>query len=243
MSLFFTTHTSASAFLQATRSHLPAHQRKLNVILPHAEKLAAHQRAGGSSSSHTSGQQFWITAWSPPSGSNPIPSLEFILSCTEHHLGTYPLFLVYLRPLSTIQPAQLTSQMSLLAHHLANIVPPTRVFSFFGQEAPIRALSAHWTSTTGFKQVLDPYYEASSSYCTKQTLVKRSIDSSLLPPGHEMRVARAEDTHAIAQLCQEFAEDSVRLIKTCVAALFTDLVHYSHLSLSHPPEPCRKLST
>lgn len=206
-STFFTTHHTPSAFLQATRPHLLQHQRKLNVILPHAEKLAAHQRAGHS----LAPGQFWISAWSPPTATNPLPTLDFVLSCTEHHLGTYPLFLVFLRPLPSVSPTQLSIQMNQLAQHLTRTVPPTRVFSLFGQEAPIRALAAHWTSLTGVKQVLEPYYEASSSYCTKQTLVKGK--DGPLPIGHEMRVARPEDVTSIAQLCQEFAADSVRLIR------------------------------
>ncbi|KIM32322.1 hypothetical protein M408DRAFT_63256 [Serendipita vermifera MAFF 305830] len=198
--MFFITHQTPSAFLQATRNRLDAHQRKLNVILPHAEKLATAQRAGHS----LAPGQFWITGWSSGNGSNG--ELEFVLSCTEHHLGTYPLFLVYLRPLPTIPTQTLDADMFELAKRLANIVPPTRVFSFYGQEAPIRALATHWSSVTGSKPVATPYYEASSSYCTQQTLVKGS--TLQLPNGHEMRLARAEDASAIAQLCKEFADDS-----------------------------------
>lgn len=218
---FFTTHQSPSSFLKATKTHLQAHQRKLNVILPHAEKLAAQERAG-----RLAPGQFWVTAWSAPS------TIEFILSCTEHHLGTYPLFVVFLRPLSTLPGSYINAQMSLLAQELCNIVEPTRVFSIFGQEAPIKALAGHWTTLTGVKQILEPYYEASSSYCTKETLVIKDEDSALLPVGHEMRLATAEDANAVAQLCQEFAEDSPPFTLTPTRAMQEALYMIQNNSVS-----------
>jgi len=212
MSIFFAVHHSPAAFLQATRPYLSAHQRKLNVILPHAEKLEAYQKAGH----RLAPGQFWITAWSPPSSTTSNkPGLEFIISCTEHHLGTYPLFLVFLRPLPSLPPSTLDLQMTLLAEQLTMLLEPSRVFSIYGQEAPVRALATRWSALTGAKQVLEPYYEASSSYCTKETLVVKT-KASMLPAGHEMRMARAEDVHAVAQLCQEFAADSV-----CMHALLS----------------------
>lgn len=218
MDYFFTVHTSPSAFLQATKSSLQQYQRKLNVILPHAEKLAAQERSG----QPIKEGQFWITGWSyssqpqPQSQSNRAPTLEIVLSCTEHHLGTYPIFFVILRDLPTISDASLNQQMRELARQLAAQTDPTRVFSIFGQERSTVVLCRHWSDLTGARLVTEPYYAASSSYCTRATLVKRDHG---MPAGHEMRLARQADVQAIATLCQEFAEDSPPFTLTPTRAL------------------------
>lgn len=199
---FFTNHSTPSSFLQAALPHLLCQQRKFNVILPHAQKLQAQERLGH----QIAPNQFWIIGWSIPSPSNPTPTLEFVLSCTEHHLGTYPLFLVLSRDIPSLSDAWIDAQMDSLALKLSNLVDPTRVFSIFGQEKPTQALCHHWSRHTGANILSQPYYEASSSYCTKNTFVKKEI---VLGPGHEMRLAKQSDAHSVAQLCREFADDSV----------------------------------
>jgi len=215
---FFTVHASPSSFLQAALPHLLRNQRKFNVILPHAQKLLAHER----SSRPLAPGQFWIIGWSQPPPSpltpttNPSPALDLVLSCTEHHLGTYPLFLVLSSDIPTLSDAWIDSQMNKLARKLREIVSTARVFSIFGQEKPTLALCRHWSTITGARIVLEPYYEASSSYCTQKTFVKKD---SRLPQGHEMRLARQSDLHSIAQLCQEFAADSPPFTLTTTRAL------------------------
>lgn len=199
---FLSVHHSPSSFLQAARPHLLQHQRKFNVILPHAQKLCNLERAG-----HTvPANQLWIIGWSH-SASSRTPTLEYVLSCTEHDLGTYPIFIVLSRDLPSLKDAWIEDQMCRLADKLASLVPRERVFSIFGQEKPTLALCRHWSNVTGARVVSQPYYEASSSYCTSTTLVKKD---ARLPPGHEMRLARQGDVRDVAQLCQEFAADSVR---------------------------------
>ncbi|CCA68023.1 hypothetical protein PIIN_01890 [Serendipita indica DSM 11827] len=210
-SLVLRVHHSPLAFLDATRGHVEHQQRKLNVILPLALKLAKLP------ASHIKPGQFWLTAWSTSSSSRP--ALEFILSCTEHHMGTYPLFLVYLRPYaaSKLPTATLSAHMHLLAQHLTNLLPPTRVFSIFGQKRPTELLCAHWERLVSMKRVQEPYYSASSSYCTRQTLSNRG--RSPLPAGHQMRLATMHDAQAVARLCAEFAEDSPPFTLTPARAL------------------------
>jgi hypothetical protein len=204
MDYFFTAHPSPSAFLEATRSSLRQHQRKLNVILPHAEKLAAQERSGQPFKEG----QFWITGWSYSPSQSQSPSLDIVLSCTEHNLGTYPIFLVVLRDLPSIPDTSLDPQMRELARFLASKTDLSRVFSIYGQERPTLFLSRYWSDLTGARLISEPYYAASSSYCTRATLMKR--DHSV-PSGHEMRLARQTDLEAVARLCQEFADDSVRI--------------------------------
>jgi hypothetical protein len=199
--MFFTVHTSPSSFLQAALPTLLRNQRRFNVILPHAQKLLAQER----SHRPLAPGQFWIIGWSQPSPLTA-PVLELVLSCTEHHLGTYPLFLILSSDIPSLSDAWIDSQMNKLALKLCNLVPTTRVFSIFGQEKPALALCRHWSTITGSRILLEPYYEASSSYCTQKTFVKKDLR---LSHGHEMRLARQSDLHSIAQLCQEFALDSV----------------------------------
>ncbi|CAG8769865.1 4387_t:CDS:2, partial [Acaulospora colombiana] len=97
------------------------------------------------------------------------------------------------------------SEMNTLAQYLSNTVDPRRVFSVFGQEAPVQALSKYWSEYTGHSIVPEPYYEASSSYCTRNTIVSKPES---LPSGHEMRLAGQSDLPAVSQLCQEFAAES-----------------------------------
>ncbi|KAG8801446.1 hypothetical protein FRB91_008124 [Serendipita sp. 411] len=226
----FTVYSSPSLFLRATGSQLDIHQRKLNVILPHALKLAEQERKHGAHS--LAPNQFWICAWSPPTSSSSssstaattanAPRLEYILSCTEHHLGTYPLFLVHLRPIPSISPKSLSHEMARLASYLSTLLPSTRVFSIYGQELPTRLLCEHWSYVSGHRIVDGPaYYEASSSYVTRETLLAANGGKKMasLPVGHEMRLARKEDMQSVAQLCMEFAADSPPFTLTPARAL------------------------
>lgn len=188
------------------------HQRKLNVILPHAEKLALQERSG----KPLAPQQFWIVAWSESRQVRGRSQIDYILSCTEHHLGTYPLFLVFLHDIPSFSKQAIDSEMNILAQYLSNTVDPRRVFSIFGQEAPVQALSKWWSEYTGHSIVPEPYYEASSSYCTRSTIVNKKEDS--LPQGHEMRLAGQSDLPAVSQLCQEFAAESPPFVLTAQRA-------------------------
>ena len=210
-------HTSPTDFLAATQTSLLAHERRANIILPHAEKLKAQEQSGTLAPG-----QFWITAWStspPNSLSTPSahrgPHLDFVLACTEGHMGTYPLFLFSTHDIVSPPEQWLDQYMHQLAQKLMTLVDPARVFSIFGQERAVQMLCSHWSTMTGFHPVSQPYYEASSTYCTPETFVP---SRSTPEPGHVMRKAVPSDLDQVARLCQEFAEDSVSR-------------HYSRLSV------------
>lgn len=200
-SLYYAVHHSASQFLEAAGPSLLARERVSNIILPIAMKLMEKEQHH----EFVAPGQFWITAWSISRSS---PVLEYVLSCTENTLGAYPLFLVCLRDVSSLSESWIEQNMLELAHQIANLVDPERVFSIYGQERLSLSLCRHWSNLTGNSIVPEPYYEASSSYCTPSTLVKSPLS---LPRGHEMRAARNEDLQGIARLCREFADDSVGL--------------------------------
>lgn len=197
---FFIVHYSPSQFLDVTRPWLLYHERRANIILPHAEKLRLQEDAGSIAPG-----QFWITAWSssPRRGAS---ILDFVLSCTEGHLGTYPLFLFSTHDVDTLDEQWLEDRMSTLSQKLLDIVDPARVFSIFGQERAVAVLTRHWSALTGFRIVREPYYEASSTYCTRETFIP---SQSTLPEGHVLRPAAMADAEEVARLGQEFAEDSV----------------------------------
>ena len=204
----FIVHTSPTDFLATTQAWLLAHERRANIILPHAEKLKAQEQSGTLAPG-----QFWVTAWSasPP---NPLstppthrgPHLDFVLACTEGHMGTYPLFLFSTHDIVTPPEQWLDQYMHQLAQKLTTLVDPARVFSIFGQERAVQMLCSHWSNLTGFHPVSQPYYEASSTYCTPESFVS---SRSTPEAGHVMRKAVPSDLDQVARLCQEFAEDSV----------------------------------
>jgi hypothetical protein len=201
-------HTSPTNFLATTQTWLLAHERRANIILPHAEKLKAQEQAGT-----LAPDQFWITAWSssPPTRPSTSPThrgphLDFVLACTEGHMGTYPLFLFSTHEIITLPEQWLDQCMHQMAHKLMTLVDPARVFSIFGQERAVQMLCRHWSSLTGFRPVSQPYYEASSTFCTPETFVSsRSVPEA----GHVVRKAVPSDVDQVSRLCQEFAEDSV----------------------------------
>jgi len=205
----FFVHTSPTDFLATTQTWLHAHERRANIILAHAEKLRAQEQSGTLAPG-----QFWITAWSAspavPSSTTTSASrrshLDFVLACTEGHMGTYPLFLFSTHEIVTLPEQWLDQCMHQLAQKLVTLVDPARVFSFFGQERAVQMFCGHWSNLTGFRPVSQPYYEASSTYCTPETFASSRPEPEA---GHVMRKAVPSDLDQVARLCQEFADDSV----------------------------------
>ena len=122
-------------------------------------------------------------------------------------MGTYPLFLFSTHEIVTLPEQWLDQYMHQLAQKLMTLVDPARVFSIFGQERAVQMLCRHWSSLTGFRPVPQPYYEASSTYCTPETFIATRPAPEA---GHVMRKAVPPDLDEVARLCQEFGEDSVR---------------------------------
>ncbi|KAF8753955.1 Acetyltransferase (GNAT) domain [Rhizoctonia solani] len=69
----------------------------------------------------------------------------------------------------------------------------------------VNAFTNVWTQVTGKIPEPEAFYAAKFSYCTRKHLQP----TPQLPSGHELRLATLADLDQCAQLCKEFADDSV----------------------------------
>lgn len=225
-----------SQLLNAVESELARRPKESNIIYAHAYKLSRLKQQR----QRIAPNQFWVACYSNSqssrrpnrsygestgaatsfssysSSSAPGPVLDFIVSCTEGSLGTYPLFIYSNHPASQCTPAFVEPRMAALANALLDLVSPTRIFSVFSLTAITHCFAAKWTQLTGTRVVPgDPWYSATSSYCTLQTLrATRTVSET----GHSLRRARIEDLDECANLCQEFAATSPPFTLTNVQA-------------------------
>ncbi|KAH9837251.1 uncharacterized protein C8Q71DRAFT_757440 [Rhodofomes roseus] len=218
-------HDNAEEFLECTYPTLERHETSANIILAHALKRVgaevalasylpfltdAHAEASlrrlnhSSYSPHRTDDSFWLTLWSAtPSGH---PALELVLSCLNWTLGNYPVFLWTPRRPGTFPSDWLNPRIAQLTEHLRLCVPPERVFSVFGMTQLVKTFARRWSSATGFRVDPEPFYAAHFSYCDPTTFQAADV---WLPQGHALRKAGYRDLEAVAQLCKEFADESV----------------------------------
>lgn len=156
-------------------------------------------------------EPFWLTVWSSPSPSVP-PTLDMVLSCVSWKLGDYPIFLWTPKNPTSVSPPWLTPRVKLLAEHLLDIVPPCRVFSIFGMTPLVKSFTRYWSDLVKCAIEPEPFYAAYYSFCNPETF-KESEDP--LSRGDSIRRANMEDLAAVAQLCKEFADDSVCGMHPC----------------------------
>ena len=222
-------HDTANCFLSFTAPFLRRHEASSNIVLAHALKRVDAQTAlsgfeftsesdvyarlsSADLDSYTprpSDSAFWLTVWSQSSPSCP-PTLDLVLACVDWTLGDYPIFLWTPNRVSATSSAWLAPRIAELTAHLNRCVPPERVFSVFGLTSLVKAFARAWTNLTGFPVEPEPFYAALFSQCTADTF--RESDAAL-PEGHSLRKATPADVEPVAQLCKEFADDSV-----CVAS-------------------------
>ncbi|KAH9897879.1 hypothetical protein C8Q73DRAFT_663751 [Cubamyces lactineus] len=218
-------HDTASCFLSFTAPFLRRHEASSNIVLAHALKRVDAQTAlsgfefmsesdvyarlsSTDLDSHTprpSNSAFWLTVWSQSSPSCP-PTLDLVLACVDWTLGDYPIFLWTPNRVSATSSAWLAPRIAELTAHLTRCVPPERVFSVFGLTSLVKAFARAWTNLTGFPVEPEPFYAALFSQCTADTF--RESDAAL-PEGHSLRKATPADVEPVAQLCKEFADDSI----------------------------------
>lgn len=194
-SVFCTVFNSPVELLNNLTLDFEKRPRQSNIIYPHALKLAKKIEHGES----IAPGQFWIACYS-------YSSLDFVLSCTEGTLGSYPIFLYCNHDATTLTSDFLQPRMDALVQTLRTQTPPSRVFSVFSISAVTKAFTAEWSAQTGIQIVNeDPWYEATSSYCTLSTFKGARRPSS---PNHVLRLATLDDLDQCAMLCQEFAATS-----------------------------------
>ncbi|KAH9858327.1 hypothetical protein C2E23DRAFT_177067 [Lenzites betulinus] len=223
--VFVLQHNTAACFLSYTAPFLRKHEASSNIVLAHALKRVDAQTAlsgfeftsesdvyarfhSDDLESYTprpTRGAFWLTVWSHSSPSSP-PSLDIVLACVDWTLGDYPVFLWTPNRVSASSSAWLAPRVAELAAQLNCCVPPERVFSVFGLTSLVKAFARTWTHLTGFTVEPEPFYAALFSYCTTDTF--RDSEAPL-PDGHRLRKATAGDLEPVAQLCKEFADDSI----------------------------------
>lgn len=227
-------HDSASDFLAVAYPTLRRHEASANIVLAHALKRVTTEAAmagfqficdddvedwlnstdASSSSPHQNSESFWLTMWNTSSSS--APTLELVLSCVNWTLGEYPIFLWSPQSQSGQTTAWIAPRIAKIAEHLRLCIPTTRVFSVFGMTPLVKAFSRYWSDITGHAIEADPFYSAYFSYCDTRSFKDSSVP---LPEGHKLRRARLADLEQVAQLCKEFADDSVSILGHSILAL------------------------
>lgn len=219
-------HDTAYDFLSATLPTLRRHEKSANIVLAHALKLVGTEAAltgcnfinesdvssWWNQSSHSPSQMrfdetqpFWLTVWSSPSPFSQ-PTLDLVLSCVNWTLGDYPIFLWTPKNPSQITSQWLTPRIDLVAENLLDLVPPERVFSIFGMTLLVKTFASYWKQLTNIAVEPEPFYAASYTWCTLSTF--KDSDAPL-PRGDYIRRANMRDLEQVAQLCKEFADDSI----------------------------------
>ena len=231
-------HDTAYDFLSATLPTLRRHEKSANIVLAHALKLVGTEAAltgcnfinesdvssWWDQSSHSPShmrfdetQPFWLTVWSSPSPFSQ-PTLDLVLSCVNWTLGDYPIFLWTPKNPSHITSQWLTPRIDLVAENLLDLVPPERVFSIFGMTLLVKTFASYWKQLTNIAVEPEPFYAASYTWCTLATF---KDSEAPLPRGDYIRRANMRDLEQVAQLCKEFADDSVRPVLSSLVSAFS----------------------
>lgn len=234
--MYVAVHYSATDFLDATEARLTRREREANCILPLAQSYRDHEvghdlaprqskplwgrartllhpedRDDAEENERVSeARQFWLTLWSTHSPLSTSPVLDLVLSCTASHIDNLPIFLWSSHETHTLTREYLEPRMTLLIQHLAELIPPERVFSVFAPNFITKTFADIWSLRTGMKIVKQPYYAASLTYVTRDTLTEKdtSRTPSLPPLPFVLRQAKREDVDAVSAHCLDFAADS-----------------------------------
>ncbi|KAI0081078.1 hypothetical protein K474DRAFT_1614103 [Panus rudis PR-1116 ss-1] len=218
-------HDTANDYLAVAYPTLRRHEVSANIVLAHAlkrvstEAALAHYHFSSDQDvedwissaddsafiPHHAPGSFWLTLWNTSSTSS-LPTLELVLACVDWTLGNYPVFLWTPFLERAASPSWLEPRIIRLIEHLSICVPSERVFSIFGQTPLIKTFARQWSRATGHAIEREPFYSAYFSYCNIHTF---QGSNATLPQGHRLRRATMADLTQVAQLCKEFADDSV----------------------------------
>ncbi|KAF9073560.1 hypothetical protein BDP27DRAFT_1318498 [Rhodocollybia butyracea] len=160
-----------------------------NVILPLIKKLFTEPP-----SARCTPEQLWLFCVSED-------TVDLALSCTENAMGKYPVFIAPTRRLS---PESLAARLRVLADKLCDLIPRERVYSVFAPDEIALLFSQRWSELTGIAIIPEPYYAARLWSCADL----KPVPNDYLPPPGISRLANADDTQAVAQLCFGFARES-----------------------------------
>ncbi|KAH7886094.1 hypothetical protein F5I97DRAFT_1808953 [Phlebopus sp. FC_14] len=184
----------ASQLPETVWNALSRKEASANIILPFAEKARDH---------HQDDRQLWIVYY------NEDRDVVFVLSCTEGPLGKYPIFIF--TPMSQEELAQpnVTDPVELLALTLLDSIPDARqrVFSVFSCVPVARKFAESWNNLTKAQIEEAPYYDATLTYCTGDTITDASI-ARPLPQDLSISLRRADESHVekVGHLCRSFSQ-------------------------------------
>jgi len=199
----------ASKLPEAVWTVFRSHAAAANTILPHALKVLQAEEQ-----SQPAGSQLWLVYFSP--------HIEFIISCTEGPLGTYPIFIFTPIPFNKLAGTDLDPPMSSLCRALLAAVGRQRVFSVFAVRPVTEAFVRQWSLLANITPVVQPYYDAIFTFCTKKSLMHSKRIAASQHEIHksarssrditaEYRLASAKDIDQVAALCKDFAATSVSI--------------------------------
>jgi hypothetical protein len=205
--------TRASEIPSEVWDTLEAHAVNANVILPALLTSLAAEEDGV-----VIPNQMWLVFYGQDKRAQTV---EFVLSCTDGYMGTYPIFIFTTHKYSDLNSTYLIPRLQFLAEVLHETVPVERVYSVFAPEIIATLFVDIWTNITGIERHMpDPYYYAAKiSFCSRRTLSRRQATQDA---AFSMRPARMEDREQVADLCFDFAQ-------TCVSA-FPSLDEYQILT-------------
>ncbi|TFK36975.1 hypothetical protein BDQ12DRAFT_724793 [Crucibulum laeve] len=190
-----TTVTSATSLLHAYRNAFSHNARNSNIMYPHLLKVAKMERQGAP----TDSSQFWIVCCSATKPDN----VDFVLSCTDGPLGTYPIFIF--SPRCDMNSDFITPRIKLLVETLLQRIDVRRAYSIFAVEPVSRAFANFWRLATGIGYYPEPYYAAMFSYCTRTSRAPRRQNTILDNTTYHLRRAVTTDIPTVTILCNGFA--------------------------------------
>ena len=167
--IFTTTYRSVHALPRRVWDTLRADPRRSNAILSHAEKALTNTV----DEEPPTPKECWITCSTVNLPSSE--TMDFILSCTDTPMGSYPIFIYSTRHSSRLADDFLLSRLSLLVNVLHSTVSVSRVFSVFAPDPVTEMFTKLWVNLTGIHPAPQPYFAATFTACTKFTLADRSM--------------------------------------------------------------------
>ncbi|KAG6814129.1 hypothetical protein H0H92_002124 [Tricholoma furcatifolium] len=168
-------------------------QRNSNIIYSHMLKAV---------NSRPKEDEVWIVCTTDD-------KVDFVLSCTRHAMGNYPIFIYSAQSTPVLTVSFVRPRVERLATTLHECVSVERVFSVFAVDVVSEAFADVWCRITHIGFYKRPYYAASFTYCTTQSLGSKHRQFTMLPGmSYDLRPAVREDIPAVAKLCYDFAAEA-----------------------------------
>ncbi|EJU02647.1 hypothetical protein DACRYDRAFT_21678 [Dacryopinax primogenitus] len=140
----------------------------------------------------------YISVWTLDQNSR---TLDFLIACT----GRKPVFVFTNHPSDALSPAFLERRLVPLAERMKQVIAEHRVFSIVGLEPVTAYLASVWETLTGHYILRPAYYEATHTFCTRQTLARPRQ-----PFAGECRMGLATEAHITqaGRLCSVFTDSA-----------------------------------